>query len=73
MHIASNVINLTGLCAAAPPLPVFPQGLNRSRGRPSISFSPVRRLTERTGKLNYAKKRHYRVGGANHDSSRRVS
>ena len=34
----------------------LPQGLNRSRGRPSISFSPVRRLTERTGKLNYAKK-----------------
>jgi hypothetical protein len=39
---------------------------------PSISFSPVRRLTERTGKLNYAKKGHYRGGGANHDTSRRV-
>ena len=40
---------------------------------PSISFSPVRRLTERSGKLNYAKKEHHRGGGANHDSSRRVS
>jgi hypothetical protein len=74
MHIiARKVINPDRSLRGGSAISGLPQGLNRSRGRPSISFSPVRRLTERTGKLNYAKKGHYRGGGANHDSSRRVS